>query len=338
MAGTLEHSAPETFPTRDADGRLRREKYSAAADVWSVGAIFFQLLTGELLFDFERERSSTAEFGRMVRAVAKGVELDLVDDAATKVRNERFLASRLALARRRAPPAAYELLEQMLHAEPGRRITAAQALVHPFIQGSYALRPRGEGVFDADIIPKMRRFAAAPPMRRLAVLVEAHLLGPSDSAEIERQVLTFRAADARGEGTLTSEDIASALRAQQLDVPSDLDEICHELDLGREGKVNLTEFVAATMDPRLFCEPKLCRAAFRVLDADGDGRLTQADLEQFMIETPGRAQMAAAIIQSADRDGSGSVDFRHFCEAMIPPNADPSLAEKVAAYMSSSFV
>eukprot|EP00966_Prymnesium_polylepis_P113406 2622142-Prymnesium_polylepis.1 len=76
----------------------------------------------------------------------------------------------------------------------------------------------------------MRRFAGAPGLRRLAVLVEAHLLGPQDDDTIKQQVCTFRAVDECGMGVLTAADIAAALRAQGHDVPADLEEICLRLD------------------------------------------------------------------------------------------------------------
>ena len=52
MAGTLEHSAPESFPARDEQGNFRRPRTKNAsagqtADLWSLGAIFFQILTGD---------------------------------------------------------------------------------------------------------------------------------------------------------------------------------------------------------------------------------------------------------------------------------------------------
>ena len=50
------------------------------------------------------------------------------------------------------------------------------------------------------------------------------------------------------------------------------------MDLDQSGEVNLVEFVAATMDPKLFCEPRLCKAAFRVLDSDSDGYVPLSDL------------------------------------------------------------
>ena len=83
-------------------------------------------------------------------------------------------------------------------------------------------------------------------------------------------MLTFRAADKRDLGVLSAADIGAALADQRLEVPPDLEQICQRVDVDADGNVNLIEFVAATMDPRVFCEPSLCRAAFRVLEANHD--------------------------------------------------------------------
>ena len=99
------------------------------------------------------------------------------------------------------------------------------------------------------------------------MLIEAHMLGPQDDDGVRTEVLTFRAADQRGCGELTAADIAVALRLQGLEVPADLPQIWSRVDINQCGKVNLIEFVAATMEPRVFCEPTLFKAAFRVLGA-----------------------------------------------------------------------
>jgi len=340
-AGTLEYTAPETLPRRDASGKLSRTvRYNQASDMWSVGAMLFLMLTGEPLVDLDVLRTSSAEFRRLMKNAASGVERDLLDDAASKVRSASFLQQRLAVARRRAPPAAVELLEQMLSQDPEKRIPVTQALKHRFITDSYTKTPRGHGVFDAKICAKMRRFADAPALRRLAVLVEAHLLGPQDDDAIRSAVLTFRAADNEGLGVLTATDIGHALRLQGLDVPDDLADICANLDVNGDGKINLIEFVASTMEPQLFCEPRLCKAAFRVLDSDADGYITRGDLEAMITDGPRRREAACAILDSARPDELGRVDFKAFCEAMLPRDHPDSvsLAVKVAEYMSKSFV
>ena len=145
-------------------------------------------------------------------------------------------------------------------------------------------------------------------------------------------------ADQTGSGVLTAADICAALKVHGAQPPDDLSEICQCIDIGQQGSVNLIEFVAATMEPRIFCEPRLCRAAFRVLDGDGDGFITQPDVESMLMESPQRADKAHAILASAGPDAQGRVDFKRFCEVMVPMGADPGLASKVADYMASSFV
>ena len=82
--GTLEHSAPETLPKRDAEGHMVKEAcYAPPADIWSLGAILFHLLSGQPLINLDLEKTSSAEFYRMAMGCA-GHERDLLDEAADK--------------------------------------------------------------------------------------------------------------------------------------------------------------------------------------------------------------------------------------------------------------
>ena len=46
------------------------------------------------------------------------------------------------------------------------------------------------------------------------------------------------------------------------------EELLSAVDINQDGGINVVEFVASTMEPRVFCEPTLFKAAFRILDAD----------------------------------------------------------------------
>jgi len=317
-AGTLEFSAPETLPTRDEGGRLlHKARYTAAADMWACGAILFEILCGEPLVNLDRLRTSSAEFNRMVKACF-GAERDLLDDTASMVRSSSFLARRLQVARARAPPAAFELLEQLLQVDPQRRPSAQQALQHRYVANAFEHYLLGGAPcpFDTDVLDRMRAFASAPAIARLGVLVEAHLLGPSSSAQVCAQVLAFRSADTSGEGVLDRQELEAMLRARSLEVPADLTRLIAKMDASQDGVVQLVEFLAATMEPQLHHSPQLCKAAFKILDADGDGFLTAADIAAVLNPSPKREETAAAILASAAPDEQGRVTFERFLQVM----------------------
>lgn len=242
----------------------------------------------------------------------------------------------------------------MPHSTPDRRRAALEVTAESIAFELPRLRLRGASrtasadgspseppaaALDEELIRKMRRFAHAPALRRLAVLIEASLVGQQDNASIHRHILAFRLADRAGLGVLTAADLAEALREHGIEPPTDLELICRCVDMGKgQGAINLIEFVAATMEPRLYCEPRLCRAAFRVLDADGDGAITVSDLEALLADSPQRAETARAIIHSARPDADGRIDFKRFCEVLVPKLSNPGLATAVAAYMAESFV
>jgi Ca2+-binding EF-hand superfamily protein len=105
--------------------------------------------------------------------------------------------------------------------------------------------------------------------------------------------------------------------------------VCRAIDLDRRGHLTLLDFVAATTEPRVCREPRLARFAFRILDADADGFITQPDLEKILLAAPGgsadRARDAAAILASAGPDEAGRVSLERFC-ALLTDDADAAAA------------
>ncbi|KAH9294546.1 hypothetical protein KI387_040248, partial [Taxus chinensis] len=112
-------------------------KYTPAIDIWSIGCIFAEILTGKPLFP-----------GKNVVH-----QLDLITDllgtpsseAIARVRNEkarRYLSSmrkkkRIPFTHKfpNADPLALKLLEQLLAFEPKDRPTAEEALANPYFKG-----------------------------------------------------------------------------------------------------------------------------------------------------------------------------------------------------------
>ncbi|CAG9465276.1 unnamed protein product [Pedinophyceae sp. YPF-701] len=133
---TMWYRAPELF--------LGDRGYGAAVDVWSVGCIFAELVTGAPLFKSNGELDQIAKFCDVLGAPNEDVwpgvtQLPRYRDLSWGKQNKR---NRL---REKVQPESYEartfftdsgydLLERLLTWDPKRRITAQDALQHPWFQ------------------------------------------------------------------------------------------------------------------------------------------------------------------------------------------------------------
>jgi len=305
---------------------VRSAVYGQAADVWALGAITFSMMTGEKLIDLECLQGETAEFKRLLNGN------DLLDDLAKRVRSEAFMQQRLRLVGRRGgDEQAADLLGQMLQIDPEKRITASQALSHPYVAQSFVRNPETTaanlGAVRAEIgstLERIRCFVELPGLRKLAILAAAHLLGPQDSHEIRSAYLAFRLIGREGDGLLKRHEIEAALLRSGYDVPDDTAQLFSFVDVHHNGGINLVEWVAATMDPSIYAEQRMCRAVFRLLDADHDGQISVSDLERLLHENDAtqRTQRARALLTSAGGrrgsllGGEPSVGWERF-EAMM---------------------
>ncbi|XP_078446449.1 mitogen-activated protein kinase 15-like isoform X2 [Wolffia australiana] len=153
-------------------------KYTPAIDIWSIGCIFAELLTGKPLFP-----------GKNVVH-----QLDLMTDllgtpspeAIARVRNEkarRYLSSMrrkkpvpFALKFPNADPLAIRLLEKMLAFEPKDRPSAEEALADPYFKG----------------LAKVEREPSAEPVTKLEFEFERRKIMKEDIRElIYREILEY---------------------------------------------------------------------------------------------------------------------------------------------------
>lgn len=124
-------------------------------------------------------------------------------------------------------------------------------------------------------------------------------------------------------GSIQREDLRALLAEQGIELQeSELEHLMRTLDTDGSGAVEPAElagFLAAWFGP----EPKDDHAlalAFRAMDGDGDGQVTREELRQVLQSGSDalRGVELDALMDAADLDGSGAIDWQEFLAAMRP--------------------
>merc|ERR1712003_540330 len=103
-------------------------------------------------------------------------------------------------------------------------------------------------------------------------------MGNEDQIKALRE--TFMALDGNGDGKLTVNEMKEGIQKAGLkEIPSDLQQIMEEVDSDNSGFIDYTEFLAATLDKKVYMKEDVCWSAFRVFDRNGDGKISQDELK-----------------------------------------------------------
>jgi len=270
-------------------------QYDEKCDVWSAGVISFILLCGYPPFSGDTD----PEILKKVRAGSfefKSPEWDPMS------------------------PGAKNLVTQMLTTDPTLRPSAEVLLGSPWLKfkGSPEAAPIKE-----DFMKRLQSFRSHSRLKKVALTVVAQQMKDDDIESLQN---TFRSLDQNGDGVLSTEEIRQGLTKQGMKVPKALEDLIKSVDMNGSGSLDYTEFLAASMEKKLYMQRDVCWNAFRTFDLNGDGKITRDELSQVLngnsVKTTLGEDKIESLIREVDQDGDGEIDFEEFV-AMMTPQASP---------------
>merc|ERR1719498_420092 len=131
---------------------------------------------------------------------------------------------------------------------PKERFTASQALEHDWVKNK---APKAKNVdLNASLVDNLRGFRSQNKLKKAALHVIAGQLGES---QIKNLRDTFMALDENGDGLLTVNEMKEGLKKCGLkEIPPDLQQIMDDVDSDGSGVIDYTEFLAATLDKKVY--------------------------------------------------------------------------------------
>jgi calcium-dependent protein kinase len=287
-AGTPYYVAPQVLQGR----------YDQASDLWSCGVIMYVLLCGYPPFYGETD-----------------------SDVLNKVRSGRFSFG--SSCWRAVTQDAKDLIRELIKMDPKQRLTAEQALNHAWIKDK-APKADFNNLLQDGFVEHLRDFQSANYLKKAALHIIA---GQLSEQQIKSLRETFVALDENEDGLLTVAEIRAGLTKTGLDeIPVDLQQIVAEVDADGNGLIDYTEFLAATLQKKLYIQEELCWKAFSIFDQNGDGQISREELKQVLnsgeIEDEVGTERIDLLMQEVDANGDGMIDFDEFM-AMMQTHGSP---------------
>eukprot|EP00941_MAST-03F_sp_MAST-3F-sp1_P005867 g5867.t1 len=274
VVGTSYYIAPEVM----------EENYSSKCDLWSLGVIAFMLLSGSPPFGGDDD-------SEIMDNVANG-SYSFNDDVWNNVSDD-----------------AKDFIKKLLERDVDKRLNAQEALNHAWMKKAYDDQPKVP--LDIKLAENMIKYRKTCELKQLAMAAISFALSPTQIKDIQQQFLNM---DTNRDGCVTLAELKEAITKTCDISEGEVDKMFEALDETHDGKIEISEFVAACLDQKTYMDENRLMDAFSKLDVDGSGAITKKDLKEVM-GTQFNEEEASKIIADAGGE-DGQIDYNEFLAMM----------------------
>ncbi|KFK42039.1 hypothetical protein AALP_AA2G204000 [Arabis alpina] len=284
IVGSAYYVAPEVL----------HKNYGKEIDVWSAGVMLYILLSGVPPYWGETEKTIFA-------SILEG-KLDLESYPWPTISES-----------------AKDLIRKMLARDPKRRITAAEALEHPWLTDSRI----SDKPIDSAVLIRMKQFRAMNKLKKLALKVIAENLSEEEIKGLKQM---FKNMDIDGSGTITFDELNTGLhRLGSKLTESEIKQLMEAADVDKSGTIDYIEFITATMHRHRLEKEEHLLEAFKFFDKDRSGFITRDELKHSMTQYGmGDDATIDEVINDVDTDNDGRINYEEFVAMMTKGTTNDS--------------
>mmetsp|Transcript_63517 Transcript_63517/g.138337 ORF Transcript_63517/g.138337 Transcript_63517/m.138337 type:complete len:567 (-) Transcript_63517:29-1729(-) len=289
--GTLGYVAPEVLD----------KNYNTQCDLWSLGVCVFVLLSGYMPFD-----GSSAH---QICLIKSGM-YDMDDDKWRGISEE-----------------GKDFVKKLLVVNPTERMTAEQALAHPWIAQRSKLKPACPAV-DTRILTALRNFALASKFRRVCLSMMAWSLTFEERTTVRA---AFMELDRSRQGTVKFSDLKQVFEKEFDVTDADVLKVFEALDTNHDHEIHYSDFLSAMLASRIALHDDMLKETFRRFDISNSGYITLENLQKVLGDTFDGTTVNE-LLEEVDLDGDGKVscaDFMAYLRGTPDPNASTETTDKI---------
>ena len=288
LVGSSYYIAPEVL----------KKHYNEKCDVWSCGVIMYILLSARPPFGGEDDND-------IMERVAVG-KYDLESPPFNKLSKSSL-----------------DLIKRLLTMDPDQRISAEQALNHPWFRENKSQELYNK-INDRDTIQKLienlKKYKRTSVIQETALAYLVHHF--PQIKDVVNSCKLFNQIDKSGDGKISKAELLKGLseRYKSDTLEADVEEIYKNLDMDNNGYIGYEEFVRAAVSKEYFVRDNVLRFAFRYFDKDGSGEITFDEIEALFTQSISDKtkvhETLLNIIKEVDSNNDGKINFNEFSKVM----------------------
>jgi len=279
-----------------------KRKYDEKCDLWSIGVIFYILLTGRPPFD-----------GNDDEEILKNVEKGVYDKTSYP------FPSLSALAK--------DLINKLLQYDPKKRISAEEALEHQWFKTAEFKRKDKVNMISPELakelITNMTKYKSNNMLKCAVVAYLVHHL--TNTEECMEASKLFNKIDLNSDGKIEKHELIQGFQKYwgmpEDEVKEKVDIIFANIDTDFNGFIEYEEFVRAAVNSSIFMSQNYLKFAFNYFDRDSSGDITFEEIKRRFTQNKNynsekMDNELREIFDKIDINKDGLISFYEFCKMM----------------------